>query len=162
MERNQVRWMVLAIIALRLSIPAGASAVDVAPRISDREVIESLASIRGDIKRLDQRFEAIDQRFEAIDQRFEAIDRRFEAMERQIDRRFDELRGFMLWGFGVTFAGMFSLMGFVLWDRRTVLAPVVAQYRSLEEREERLERALKEIARRDPNAEEALRHAGLL
>jgi len=155
MERNQVRWMVLAIIALRLSIPAGASAVDVAPRISDREVIESLASIRGDIKRLDQRFEAIDQRFEAIDQRFE-------AMERQIDRRFDELRGFMLWGFGVTFAGMFSLMGFVLWDRRTVLAPVVAQYRSLEEREERLERALKEIARRDPNAEEALRHAGLL
>ncbi len=155
MERNQVRWMVLAIIALRLSIPAGASAVDVAPRISDREVIESLASIRGDIKRLDQRFEAIDQRFEAID-------RRFEAMERQIDRRFDELRGFMLWGFGVTFAGMFSLMGFVLWDRRTVLAPVVAQYRSLEEREERLERALKEIARRDPNAEEALRHAGLL
>lgn len=33
-----------------------------------------------------------------------------------------EIKEFMLWGFGVTFAGIFALIGFVLWDRRTALA----------------------------------------
>jgi len=160
-------------IAAFLALPGKGRAVEVAPRITDREIIESLAAIRGDIKRLDQRFDAVDQRFEAmetqINQRFEAIDQRFETMETQINQRFEginqqisELKSFMLWGFGVLFAGMFSLVGFVLWDRRTALAPAVSKYSALEEREEKLEKALKEMAQTDPRAAEALRHVGLL
>jgi len=141
-----------------LVLPGEGRAVDVAPRITDREIIESLAAIRGDIKRLDQRFEAIDQRFEAVNQRFDAVDQRFEGINQQIS----ELKSFMLWGFGILFAGMFSLVGFVLWDRRTALAPAVSKYSALEEREEKLERVLKEMAQTDPRAAEALRHVGLL
>ena len=73
-----------------------------------------------------------------------------------------EIKEFMLWGFGVTFAGIFALIGFVLWDRRTALAPAVKKARELEEREERVEKALKEIALKDGNVREALRHVGLL
>ena len=145
-----------------LVLPGEGRAVEVAPRITDREIIESLAAIRGDIKRLDQRFEAVDQRFEAmetqINQRFDAVDQRFEGINQQIS----ELKSFMLWGFGILFAGMFSLVGFVLWDRRTALAPAVSKYSALEEREEKLEKALKEMAQTDPRAAEALRHVGLL
>jgi len=136
-------------------LPGKGRAVEVAPRITDREIIESLAAIRGDIKRLDQRFEAMETQ---INQRFEAVNQRFEGINQQIS----ELKSFMLWGFGILFAGMFSLVGFVLWDRRTALAPVVSKYSALEEREEKLEKALKEMAQTDPRAAEALRHVGLL
>ena len=73
-----------------------------------------------------------------------------------------EIKEFMLFGFGVTFAGIFALIGFVLWDKRTALAPAVKKARELEEREERVEKALKEIALKDGNVREALRHVGLL
>jgi hypothetical protein len=62
----------------------------------------------------------------------------------------------------VTFAGVFALIGFVIWDRRSALTPAVTRLRILEEHDERLEQALKEIARRDPNVAETLRHVGLL
>lgn len=68
----------------------------------------------------------------------------------------------MLWGFGVTFAGIFALIGFVLWDRRTALAPAIRKSRELEEREEKVEKALRAIALKDGNVREALRRAGLL
>ncbi len=73
-----------------------------------------------------------------------------------------EIKEFMLWGFGITFAGIFALIGFVLWDRRTALAPAIRKSKELEEREERIERALKEMAQKDPNVAEALKHAGIL
>ena len=74
----------------------------------------------------------------------------------------DEVKEFMLWGFGVTFAGIFALIGFVLWDRRTALAPAIRKSSELEEREERVEKALREIALKDGNVRDALRHVGLL
>jgi len=168
MKACKISWITILIVAF-LALPGTGRAVEVAPRITDREIIESLAAIRGDIKRLDQRFEAmetqINQRFEAVDQRFEAIDQRFEAVNQRfegITQQISELKSFMLWGFGILFAGMFSLVGFVLWDRRTALAPAVSKYSALEEREEKLEKVLKEMAQTDPRAAEALRHVGLL
>jgi hypothetical protein len=68
----------------------------------------------------------------------------------------------MLWGFGILFGGMGILIGFVIWDRRTALAPVIRKNKELEEREERLEKALKELAAKDLKVAEALRHVGLL
>jgi len=62
----------------------------------------------------------------------------------------------------VVLAGMFTLVGFILWDRRTTLSPMIFRYKALEEREEKIEKVLKEIAQKDPHTAEALRHAGLL
>ncbi|QID33967.1 hypothetical protein [Pampinifervens florentissimum] len=41
------------------------------------------------------------------------------------NKRIDDVISIMLWGFGVLFAGMMTLIGFVLWDRRTALAPAI-------------------------------------
>ena len=85
------------VVALLLVAPPLANAVGVAPRIRDREIIQSLPELKAGQKaleaRMDQRLEAfqqqIDERFEAfqqqIDQRFEAVDRRFEAIDQQLD-----------------------------------------------------------------------------
>ncbi|MBI5187623.1 MAG: hypothetical protein HZA07_00900, partial [Nitrospirae bacterium] len=68
-----------------------------------------------------------------------------------------DLKTFMLWGFGILFGGMGILIGFVIWDRRTALSPVVRKNRELEEREELLEKALKEYAKVEPKLAEILK-----
>jgi len=123
--------LALAIFSLLLAAPR-VHAVEVAPRISDREIIEALAQLREGQKALNDKIDAqsalMDQRFEAVDQRFEAVDQRFE----QLDKRLDDLWSLML----VMLAGsIFGLIGFVVWDRKTALKP-------LEQRMARLEQEL--------------------
>ncbi len=88
--------------------PHLALAVEVAPRISDREIVESLTELKQQQKALNQRMDDmnqritdlihnLDKRFEAIDKRFATNDRRFEAM----DRRFKSMMNWMLTLFGI-------------------------------------------------------------
>jgi len=113
---------------------------------------------RDRIIRVEAKVEQMDKRFEQIDNRLGQIDKRFE----QIDNRIERLESVMLWGFGLLFTTMVGMVGFVLWDRRTALAPAIRESRELREREERLERILKEVALKDANVAEAIRHAGLI
>ncbi|RMD51660.1 MAG: hypothetical protein D6828_06890 [Nitrospirae bacterium] len=90
-------------------------------------------------------------------------------LQKQIDdtrislqKQIDDIKTFMLWGFGILFGGMGILIGFVIWDRRTALAPAIKKNKELEDREERIERALKELAEKDPKVADILKHVGLL
>lgn len=177
--------ILLLLTSVLVAMPV--AAVDVAPRISDREIIESLAELKAGQKALeekmdlrfnamqeqiDQRFTAIDQRFtamqEQVDQRFIAVDQRFEA----IDRRLDFIQQLML----VTIAGIFGLIGFIIWDRYSTLRPMDMRLRRLEEDLERdlelqspegskltrLIHALRELAKEDKKVEAILRSFSLL
>src|SRR3990170_5779238 len=73
---------------------------------------------------------------EAVDRRFEQVDRRFEQVDKQIER----VESVLMWGFGLLFTSMLGMVGFVLWDRRTAVAPVV---RALKEREMDMEELMK-------------------
>ncbi|MBF0591566.1 MAG: hypothetical protein HQL02_05700 [Nitrospirae bacterium] len=107
------------------------------------------------LKAVNQR---IDDNIKATNQRFDAINQRFDA----INQRFDEIRGLMYVILSLTMSGMFALVGFILWDRRTTLAPVVRTTKELEAQTEKLVLVMKERAEKDPELKEALRHAGLL
>lgn len=141
-------------------------AVEVAPRISDREIIEKLsaldakidreiANVRGDISALDAKID-----IEIANVRGDIKEIRADI--RSIQQQIADLRDFMLWGFGVLFAGMFTLIGFVLWDRRTALSPAIRKNKELEEREEKLEKALKEYSIKEPRLAEILRSLGIM
>jgi peptidoglycan hydrolase CwlO-like protein len=108
--------------------------------------------------RIETKVEQIDKRFEQIDKRFEQIDKRFEQVERRIER----LESVMMWGFGLLFTTMIGLVGFVLWDRRTALSPAIRKNKELEEREDKIEKALKEYAYKEPKLAEILRNLGLM
>src|SRR3989338_6681106 len=81
-------------------------AVEVAPRISDREIIEGLADIRGDIKKLEEGQNTLRAEIKAVDKRFDAVDKRFDA----VDKRFDDLR----WMFSIFITISIVILGFVL------------------------------------------------
>jgi len=76
------------------------------------------------------RFEAVDKRFEAIDKRFEMMqhnfDKRFEQIDKrfeQVDKRFETFTKLMIGLIG----GIFGLIGFMMWDRRTVVEKAKAE-----------------------------------
>jgi hypothetical protein len=95
---------------------------------------------------------------DSIEKRFERIDKRFE----QVDKRFEQMLTFM-WILASVFGGLVAAtIGFAIWDRRTALAPAIRRSRELEERNDRVERALRELAQNDPKIAEALKHVGLL
>ncbi len=87
---------------------------------------------------------------------------RLEEGQKHLRDDIDELKRFMLWGFGITFAGMFALIGFVLWDRRTAIAPVARANRELVEEEMKIKNVLKEYAREEPRLLEILKGFGIL
>jgi hypothetical protein len=138
------KWRVLVgAIGLAASAGRGLAQAPAAPGIEER------------LARLEEGQRSLEKRFD--DLRAD-MNRRFD----DVNRRFEELQSFMLWGFGVTFAGIFTLIGFVLWDRRTALVPTVRRMEDVHEREQRLEAALRDYARRSPDLAESLRKAGLL
>ena len=157
----------LLLITCVFSLPA--VAVGVAPRISDREIIESLAELKAGQRALEER---MDLRFTAVDQRFAAFDQRFAALEKQIDQRFDFLQQLIL----VLIAGIFGLIGFVVWDRFSTLRPMDARLRRIEQDLEhdlelqspegskltRMIHTLRELAKEDKRVEAILRSFSLL
>ncbi len=135
-------------LCLVLCWSASARAVEEAPRITDREIIERLT-------RLEEGQDALGQRLEALERH---VDRRLDDLE----QRLDGLERLMLGGFGMVFSGMFALVGFVIWDRRSALAPAVRGLEEMREREHRLEEVLRKYALRVPELAEELRRARLL
>ena len=99
---------------------SSAEAFEDAPRITDKEIVERLTRLEEGQKALGVRIDDLNRH---IDQRFT-----------DFSKRFDELRQLMLWGFGVSFAGMFALISLVIWDRRTTLTPTVKRIDAMESR----------------------------
>ena len=86
------------------------------------------------------------------------LNQRMDQTEKRLDQRIDNVINLQY----VILAGIFALVGFVLWDRRTALAPAIKKNKELEDKEEKIEKALKEYARKDPDLAEILKGVGLL
>ena len=131
-------WIVFILILFCNSV---CWAVEVAPRITDREIVERLGKLeegqKAILREIDQRFESMDHRFESIDHRFESIDQRFESIDQRfesIDQRFDQLTNLLI-AIISAFAGIVAVtIGFAIWDRRTMVRPFETKVRVLENR----------------------------
>jgi hypothetical protein len=114
--------------------------------------------------KMEEGFKGVDQRFVAMDQRFTSMDQRLTDMDRKFDQRFSDM-GQRITDMNnliyVVLGGIIALIGFVIWDRRTAVAPVARKNRELEERGDLLEKALREYAKKEPRLAEVLRNIGL-
>lgn len=88
------------------------------------------------------------------DEGLKSVNQRIEGLERSVNQRIDVLQNLMYVVISSIFVQIVGVVGFVLWDRRTALAPSIAKSKDLEEREELLEKALKEYARQEPRLAE--------
>lgn len=123
--------------------------------VTNRQILEKLEKIETKINDMNVRIARVETKVEEGQK----------SLQQQInglDKRIDNVWNLLLWGFGIIFTGIFALIGFVLWDRRTALAPAVRKMEALEERERSLEKALKEFSQKEPKLVEAFKHAGIL
>ncbi|MBU1262451.1 hemolysin XhlA family protein [bacterium] len=123
--------------------------------VTNRQILEKLNS-------LEVRIVRIEEGQKNLEIRIVRLETKVEEGQKSLQKQIDSLQSLVMGGFGVMLAGIFALIGFVLWDRRTALAPAVKKVEALEKREENLERALREFAQKEPRLTEALKATGLL
>ena len=68
-----MKFFILTYFLIFTSLSVNVLALETAPRISDREIIESLATLKEGQKTINQRFDAVNQRFDAANQRFDDL-----------------------------------------------------------------------------------------
>ena len=82
------------------------------------------------------------------------VETKVETMQSQIIRLEDKFDSYFMWGFELVLMSIFGLIGFVIYDRRTTLAPVGSK-------NERIIKALKEATEKDPALREAFKKTAL-
>lgn len=85
-----------------------------------------------------------------METRMDALETKNEEIKVKIDRLEDKFDSYFMWGFGLVLMGIFGLIGFIIYDRRTTLAPV-------ESKTEKIIKVLKDAAERDPELKESLK-----
>jgi len=141
-KNRPVRVIVFLMLLLSVGASAFAQGREVPFTLDDRDRLirmeEQNQSIRREMKNPDN-----------------SLGSEISALRSEINSRFDDIKTFMYWGFGILFSMMMFLFGFVLWDRRTVLSPVTRRNRALEQ-------ALIEYSEQHPELKEILRRAAIL
>ncbi len=171
-------------VIVLLVVPGMLAAVETAPRIYDREIIEGLANlnlkyaeIKAEFKVVHERFDSVNRRFESFDKRFESIDKRFESIDKRfesIDRRLSDMTNILIVLFGSLITLIVALFGYIAWDRQTSMRPIEKEVRILKQDLEIQRKtaegitlvdvlqALREAAKNSPPLKDALRNASLL
>lgn len=143
----------LLIGVMCLFLVSGVQAKEVSFTRDDRDrLIRLEVEVREGLKAVNQRIEGLER----------SVNQRIDGLERSVNQRIDGLQNLMYVVISAIFVQIAGVIGFVLWDRRTALAPAVRQAKELEEREERLEHSLRRYARIEPRLAEILKEEGLM
>ena len=124
----------------------------------EKRLFQDIAEIKATLKVF---MEQTDKRFEQVDKRFEDMNKRFEDM----NKRFDQMMNF-LWILTAIFTTLTAtVIGFAYWDRRTIIRRARDEAIEIIEKEGRLRdfiRALRELAKREPQVRSVLEQYNLL
>ncbi len=136
-----MKQIILVLFLILWVMSAIVSGIEVAPRITDKEIIERLT-------RLEEGQKSI----------LREMDKRFEAM----DRRFDQLNNLIIGIIGAFSAIVAVTIGFAIWDRRSMIRPFEDKVEELRKTDQKFLEILKTLAREDKKLAEVLKSFGIL
>ena len=136
-----MKRIILVLFLILWVMPAIVSGIEVAPRITDKEIIERLT-------RLEEGQKSI----------LREMDKRFEAM----DNRFDQLNNLIIGIIGAFSAIVAVTIGFAIWDRRSMIRPFEDKVEELRKTDQKFLEILKTLAREDKKLAEVLKSFGIL
>ena len=136
-----MKRIILVFFLILWVVPAIVSGIEVAPRITDKEIIERLT-------RLEEGQKSI----------LREMDKRFEAM----DNRFDQLNNLIIGIIGAFSAIVAVTIGFAIWDRRSMIRPFEDKVEELRKTDQKFLEILKTLAREDKKLAEVLKSFGIL
>lgn len=170
------RFFIAALLVLPV-LASPAWAVEAAPALTDREIVERLTRLEEGLQGVR---DAIQQLRSDIQQLREDMNRQDQQLREDMNRQNQQLREDMNQQFARQFrltlavlgaftALVVAIIGFALWDRRTMIRPFERTVRSLEEdlstnrqRVEALLEALRSLGQRDPEVANVLKQFNLL
>jgi len=136
-----VKRIILVLFLILWVMPAIVSGIEVAPRITDKEIIERLTRLEEGQKNI-----------------LREMDKRFEAM----DKRFDQLNNLIIGIIGAFSAIVAVTIGFAIWDRRSMIRPFEDKVEELRKTDQKFLEILKTLAREDKKLAEVLKSFGIL
>jgi len=160
--------------------PALLSAVETAPRISDREIVERLTRVETEIRAVHEAIEHLREDMGQLrgdmgqlrgdmNQLREEGKSDLRQLRDDMNAQFDRISNHMDVMLGVFAALTATTIGFAVWDRRTMVRPFENKIKSIEssiagntERLHALLEALRAAGKTDPNTAEVLRKFHLL
>lgn len=169
-----MKFKILLIVSCILfNLPAATFAVEVAPRISDREIVEKLVTLEAGQAALRSEMKAGQA---ALGKRMDDMNQRIGDMNQSMNQRISSQQTTMLALFSAMVALILALFAYIAWDRRTMIKPVVERLEHLENdvlREldmnhnkgsaiNRLINAMRELAKQDEKVAAVLRNFSLL
>ena len=95
--------LIITVLITALIIPSLLLAIETAPRISDREIVERLTKLEEGQKNLEKRFDDVNRRFDDVN-------RRFDDLRSEMNSRFNTLQ----WMLGLFIMIALVILGFVL------------------------------------------------
>ena len=116
-----------------------------------------LKEIKAMLLELNKKVDSLEKRIIRLEEGQKALSKRVDDIEKSLNKRIDDLQNYMLTGFAILFAGMFTLIGFVIWDRRTAISPVQNKVRELEEEVFEIRKSLKKYAQKEPKFAEVFK-----
>jgi predicted PurR-regulated permease PerM len=113
-------FLVVVVLAVGLLAPGAVFAVDPAPRISDREIIEGLADLNAKYTELKAELRRVEGELKA---EFRTVRVEIDSVRnemRQMDKRLEQVWALLM----IVIAGIMGLIGFIIWDRKTAMRPI--------------------------------------
>jgi uncharacterized protein (UPF0335 family) len=109
-----MRWIFSVGLVMILLLSSVAFAVEKAPRITDREIVERLTRLEEGQKALSKRIDDLhaemNSEFEAVNKRIDDTNKRIDDLRAEMNSRFDTLQ----WMLGLFIAVALIILGFVL------------------------------------------------
>lgn len=130
------------IVAILISgIYSNAQQQEVPYTLADRDrLIQVEANVNGLRNEMNAKFDAVNTRFDSVDAQFDSI----------------------YWILGVVVALIIFMLGFIIWDRRTTLAPVKVDIEALKRENEKMKEIFIKQSENQPVLLQILKNAGIL
>ncbi len=170
----KLKFKILYVIILfQLVIPGALSALEPAPDITDREVVEKLAKLEAGQQSLNHRISDLRSEMKSGQ---EALRSEMKSGQEALAKRLDDSNNTMLVLFGSLITLIVALFGYIAWDRRTMMKPVLEKIERIEQdvaqsldlsntdgsKLSRLINAMRELAKTDDQLATILRSFSLL
>lgn len=148
-----MRKILSAVILMVILTPLYSQEKSIPYTQADRDrLVRVETRIEGMEKQNDIRFDEINKR---IDELTQAMILGFSKADERMDRMEDNFNSYFRWGFGIIFMSIIGLVGFIIYDRRTTLAPV-------ERKSEQIIISLRKLAETNTELKEILKNTALL
>lgn len=131
----------IILVLLISGIYSNAQQQEVHYTLADRDrIIQVEANLNGLRNEMNAKFEAVDKRFDSLDDKFDPI----------------------YWILSVVVGLIIFMLGFIIWDRRTTLAPIKSEIEELKRANEKMKAIFIKQAESQPKLLEILKNAGIL